>query len=469
MTNPEIEQREILIDEVDPGKRYRENMDADALQDLMESIAEYGVMQPISVVDKEMLDDSEVQGELDPDKRYLLITGGRRLYASQGLEMKKIPAVIRDEKVDAEAYREMELFENLHREDLDWEEEAQLKKRLHDLRVDQEGEKHHSGDDGQSVRDTAEELGESPATTSQDIQLAEALDDPELNEVINDAKNKSDARKKLKKHEEKKEMEKKAKQARSESASTPLDKKRKKLEESYRNEDFFEFASQIPDNSIDFVELDPPFAIDLQNLVSEGQTQSTTTERITAEEYDDIDPDDYAPFMRDTLEEVERVMKDHAWGICWFAMDPWFEYIYNWLNERDFFVKKVPALWIKPNGRNRNVNYLLSNGYEQFFYFRKGTPAIRDKGRLNYYDFPLPKKSKRIHPAERPIELYEEILETFTLPGEDILSPYLGSGNIILAGANRNSRVIGCDLNEDYYNPYVNKVYNGEPGEYSSY
>lgn len=468
MTNPNIEQKEILVEEVDVGKRYREEYDTDALQDLMNSISKYGVIQPISVVDKKMVDDSEIEGELDPDKRYLLITGGRRIYAAQGLEMKKIPAVVRNEPVDAESYREMELFENLHREDLDYEEEVRLKKRLHELRVEQKGEKHHSGDSGQSIRDTAKELNESPATTSQDLEIAEALDDPEMQEVLEGAKNKSDARKKLKKHKEKQEAKEKAKKARAKSADTPLDKKRKKLEKSYRNMDFFDFASEIPDNSMDFVELDPPFAIDLKNLVEGGQTQSTTTERITAKEYDDIDPEDYEPFMQDTLDEVERVMKDHSWGICWFAMEPWFEHIYNWLNERDFFVKKVPALWIKPNGRNRNVNYLLSNGYEQFFYFRKGTPAIRDKGRLNYYEFPLPKKSKRTHPAERPIELYEAILETFTLPGENILSPYLGSGNIILAGANRDSRVIGCDLNKDYYDAYVNKVYNGKPGEYSS-
>jgi ParB/RepB/Spo0J family partition protein len=470
------EQKEVKLSQIDPGKRYRREYAEEPMEDLMESIRQKGLIQPIAVIDKEQLDDTEIEGELDPDKPYLLGAGGRRYYACLGLDtMDTIPANVFNEPLDALGYREIELWENIHREDLNHKEEVRLKKRIHDLRVDQHGEKMHNTDpEGQSKRDTAKELGESPAQFTQDYNLASAWEqaeeqgDEELVEALESSTNKSDALKKLRKIKRDREEKKKAEEAKQRQARTPAEKKQKKLEESYRNTDFFEFASQLPDASMDFVELDPPFAVDLENLVSGGQTQSHTTERITADDYDDIDPDDYAPFMNDTLDEVERVMKDHSWGICWFAFD-WYQPIYEWLNQRDFFVKEVPALWVKPNGRNRNVNYLLSNGYEQFFYFRKGTPSIKDRGRLNYYEYALPKKTKRIHPAERPIELYEDILQTFVLPGANILSPFLGSGNIILAASNHDSKCLGCDLQGNYHSKYVNKVYNSDPGNYTSY
>ena len=37
---------------------------------------------------------------------------------------------------------------------------------------------------------------------------------------------------------------------------------------------------------------------------------------------------------------------------------------------------------------------------------------------------------KRIHQAEKPVELYEAILEAITLPGEVVIDQFAGSGNL---------------------------------------
>ena len=95
----------------------RQDMHADSLEELAESIKAQGVMQPVVV------------RPIGPD-RYEIIAGERRWRASQIAGLDKIPAVIRD--VPDEAAIAMALIENIQREDLNPIEEAIALKRLQD-------------------------------------------------------------------------------------------------------------------------------------------------------------------------------------------------------------------------------------------------------------------------------------------------------------------------------------------------
>ncbi|MFT5121926.1 MAG: ParB family chromosome partitioning protein [Candidatus Omnitrophota bacterium] len=94
----------------------RQEFDADALQELTESIREMGVLQPLLVRKHE--------------KVYQLIAGERRFRASEAAGLKKVPVIVRD-ITDQEAL-EIALVENLQRRDLDIIEEAEGYQRLSD-------------------------------------------------------------------------------------------------------------------------------------------------------------------------------------------------------------------------------------------------------------------------------------------------------------------------------------------------
>lgn len=96
---------QILLEQIEvnpfqPRTRFEEK----ALKELSDSIVHFGLIQPITVrrVSKE---------------RYQLISGERRLKASQVAGLKEIPAYVR--LADDKAMLEMALIENTHREDLD--------------------------------------------------------------------------------------------------------------------------------------------------------------------------------------------------------------------------------------------------------------------------------------------------------------------------------------------------------------
>lgn len=99
----------IKIEEIKPGKHQaREDFSPEALVELIASVKEKGVVQPVLV-------RSTTTG-------YELIAGERRLRAAKSLGLKEIPAIVRE--ADDKSALEFSLIENLQRKDLNPLEEA---------------------------------------------------------------------------------------------------------------------------------------------------------------------------------------------------------------------------------------------------------------------------------------------------------------------------------------------------------
>ena len=110
-----IQTRELLIDEISPNRfQPRKYFDDDKLEELVASISENGILQPVVVQKSET--------------GYELVAGERRWRASKKAGLKKIPAMIR-EVSDTKAL-ELAIIENIHRQDLNPIEEAEAYKRL---------------------------------------------------------------------------------------------------------------------------------------------------------------------------------------------------------------------------------------------------------------------------------------------------------------------------------------------------
>lgn len=465
----EVTMANIEVSNIYAGDRVREKYPD--IDELIQSIRDNGLIQPIAVFDKNFVDNEEGIADdfLESDKDYLLLGGGRRIVAyKKGRISDTIPARIYDEVLTGDQLKEIELFENLDRVGLTYKEEVTLKKKIHDLQTKIHGKavKGAQNGDGHSVEDTAQMLGESKATTSQDIKLAEAMEKlPQLAE----AKTKTEAQKMLKKLQKDVETEKIANEKKKKRAATPDAKKKKKLEESFIiGEDtgdpltsgFFQEVTKLQKETIDFVEIDPPYAIDLQN--------NKKGDGFLTDDYSEIDPEIYAEFMEKTFSECHRVMKKNSWMVCWFGPEPWWDTVLGLMRQVGFEVKGIPGIWYKGHGQTQQPNYYLGNSYEMFFYARKGKPSIQDQGRANVYNYaPIPPQQKT-HSTERPIEMIQDVIQTFCPIDGRVLTPFAGSGNTILAANNLDLDAIGYELHQKHQNEFVVKVHNGTPHEYTS-
>lgn len=109
-TEKEKDVKKIKITQIEPNKTQpRRDFDEEKIEELAESIKEYGLLQPIVV-------------KLNKNGFYTIIAGERRWRASRLAGLKEIPAVIKD--VSEQTEKEITLIENIQREDLNSLEEA---------------------------------------------------------------------------------------------------------------------------------------------------------------------------------------------------------------------------------------------------------------------------------------------------------------------------------------------------------
>ncbi len=158
----QVQENDILknlkITEVEPNRNQpRKKFDQEALEELSESIKEYGLIQPI-VVSKQ-------------DDYYQIIAGERRWRASKLAGLKEIPAIVRES--DDKKNAEIALIENIQREDLNpYEKAVGIKNLMQDYGLRQE--------------DVAKKLGKSRSAIANSVRILNL--DPRVLEFAKEGK-----------------------------------------------------------------------------------------------------------------------------------------------------------------------------------------------------------------------------------------------------------------------------------------
>lgn len=420
--------KKVPIDSIRVEERFREDMGD--LKELALSIAEKGLIQPISV-----------------SHDFLLLAGGRRLAACKLNEMKEVDVLIRDEIKDEEAAvvdaAEIELYENIHRKDMAWHERAALEKRIETLNLKK--------DPNWTQRDQAKLLDTSLGAVNRRLQLAEYIEAvPELKTL----KSAEEAWKAVKKIEERYLVDSLARGRENANNGKPdKDMGYAKLANShYRVGDCFKGMKLATDGGMHFAEVDPPYAIELDKRKARAKTNNKMGE------YNEIKGEDYVDFLRKVGSEVYRILDKNAFAIWWFGME-WYDTVLAELREVGFKVNAIPAIWYKgAQGQTASPDTMLASSYENFFVLRKGEPKLAKPGRSNVFAFSPVAPAKKIHPTEKPIELMVEIMETFLYPGSRVIIPFLGSGVTLRACYRTNHVGVGWDLSTEHKKKFLTEV-----------
>jgi len=169
----EVEVEKVLV----PSDRVRKKFDKRKLRNLAMSFQKMGQLQPGVCIE-------------GAEGKFILIAGERRLRAC---ELASLPFifVLKDE-ADPLLLKEIEIEENVCRENLTWLEEVVAVEQLHELRQEQ---KYRTTGEKQTLVDTAEEVEVSKSQLQRDLEMAEWA--KEFKEVA-DAKSKTEAAKIIK-------------------------------------------------------------------------------------------------------------------------------------------------------------------------------------------------------------------------------------------------------------------------------
>lgn len=158
-TEKEKDVKKIKITQIEPNKTQpRRDFDEEKIEELAESIKEYGLLQPIVV-------------KLNKNGFYTIIAGERRWRASRLAGLKEIPAVIKD--VSGQTEKEITLIENIQRENLNSLEEAAGIKELID-------------EYGLTQEEVAKKIGRSRTAVTNILRLLNLP--PEIQQLIKEEK-----------------------------------------------------------------------------------------------------------------------------------------------------------------------------------------------------------------------------------------------------------------------------------------
>lgn len=68
------------------------------------------------------------------------------------------------------------------------------------------------------------------------------------------------------------------------------------------------------------------------------------------------------------------------------------------------------------------------------------------------------RRQDQVHPTQKPVELMEFLIKSFSMENETVLDFTMGSGSTILACQNTGRKVIGIEMNEEYFDIGVNRM-----------
>jgi site-specific DNA-methyltransferase (adenine-specific) len=185
-----------------------------------------------------------------------------------------------------------------------------------------------------------------------------------------------------------------------------------------RNCDNMDLMKQFPDNYFDLAIVDPPYGI--------GISSNPVRQKHKKKNWDSAIPNN------DYFTELFRVSKNQIiWGGNYFDLPPTQGFfIWDKKQPHDFSLAMVEYAW----------------------------SSIQKPAKM--WSLSVQKEKNKIHPTQKPVQLYEWLLKNNAKDGDKILDTHLGSGSIAIACHNLKFDLTACELDKEYYEASLKRLHN---------
>jgi len=194
------------------------------------------------------------------------------------------------------------------------------------------------------------------------------------------------------------------------------------------NEDNMKLMARYEDNHFDLAIVDPPYGIGIDGQKENKKGKKSDRKYHKQKQWDNAIPN------KDYFNELQRVSKNQ---IIWGA---------NYFVEHLTKGTKGWIVWFKGQ-----IGLTMSDCELAYSSFQRATRVVN----INRVDL---LKQNTIHPTEKPIRLYQWLLDNYAEKGDKILDTHLGSGSIALACHNLGYDLTACELDKDYYDAAIKRI-----------
>lgn len=180
------------------------------------------------------------------------------------------------------------------------------------------------------------------------------------------------------------------------------------------NEDNMKLMARYEDNHFDLAIVDPPYGIDVTKMNMGGRKRN--------EEDKNKDWDLGFP-NKEYFDELFRVSKNQIiWGGNYFDLPPTQGFfIWDKKQPHDFSLAMCEMAW----------------------------SSLQKPAKM--WSLSVLKERNKIHPTQKPVQLYEWLLMNNAEQGFEILDTHLGGGSIAIACHNLDYNLTACEIDEQYF------------------
>ena len=110
-------------------------------------------------------------------------------------------------------------------------------------------------------------------------------------------------------------------------------------------------------------------------------------------------------------------------------------------------------IWQKTNPvpLNQSATYLSNSREIAVVGVKGGKPTFNGKYDNGIYEAPIPRhKGRKIHPTQKPEDLFADLVLKHSNEGDLVIDPFLGSGTTALAATKQGRKFLGCDIDANY-------------------
>ena len=190
------------------------------------------------------------------------------------------------------------------------------------------------------------------------------------------------------------------------------------------NEDNMKLMARYEDNHFDLAIVDPPYGIGMSDYKRTGNLKFDQSKK-----WDDAIP------SKEYFNELIRVSKNQiVWGGNYFT-----EFLLptkGWL------------FWNKKQQGNMQIGEMAWTSFDRMKYFERSWQLDRN--------WQIP--GGKIHPTQKPVQLYKFILNDYANKGDKILDTHLGSGSIAMACHDYKFDLTACEIDTEHYNSATKRL-----------
>lgn len=424
--------------------RQRRLFDEAALAELRDSIEKFGLMHPLVV--------------RPTGAGYVLVSGERRIRACRDIwqlggnihfDNKMLPEgyfpIVDIGELDPIEAEEAELDENLRRANLTWQEHAAVVARLQKLR---NAQAQSFNQEPISMEDLAAEafipkrdgMGTGATAYGQDrirkeLVVAKYLD----NADVRAAKTVDEAFKIVKRNEE---------LAKSEALGNSVGLTFSRASHSLLKGDCLQLMGDLTPETFDVLLTDPPYGMGADAF---GDSGGKTLENIH------MYADDETTVKNVVLPALARASilckpAAHAYVFCDIELFYSLREFFRSLGWKPF---RTPLIWCKPDGRVPLPQHGPRRTYEMLLYAFRGDKPIRKVAADTIFCAPDTNLNLA---AQKPVELFTQLLSRSCLPGDSVLDPFCGTGTVFPAAHILKVKATGIEMNPQTYGIAVERL-----------